>query len=389
VGDVWDVIVVGAGPAGSSAALAAMTEPGAGPRRVLLVEKAALPRYKTCGGGIVGASAAALPPGFALPLKDQVHTVEFTHRGGRGRARRAGGPLFGLVDRADLDAALARGAAEAGVALRTGVTVTGVAQEPGDGPVQLTLAGGERLAARAVVGADGSASRIGGYVGVRLRQVDLGLEAEIPVPPEVAEHWRGRVLLDWGPLPGSYAWVFPKGDRLTVGVICARGQGEPTRQYLADFTARLGLADLPPSVHSGHLTRCREEGSPLSRGSVLLAGDAAGLLEPWTREGISFALRSGRLAGQYAARIADAPMTGSAVIDGYRAAIESTLGEEMRAGYRLLAAFERRPLVFHTAVTRLPPAWGAFQQAVRDGTSLADVLRQHRGARLALALLAR
>jgi geranylgeranyl reductase family protein len=400
VNEVWDVVVVGAGPAGSSAALAAVTESRAGAtsagdstggpaRRVLLLEKATLPRYKTCGGGIIGASASALPPGFVLPLKDEVHTVEFTHRGRRRRTRRADGPLFGLVDRTDLDAALAEAATSAGVVLRTGTAVARVEDDPEHGTVRVTLAGGEELTARAVVGADGSASRVGGYVGVRLRQVDLGLEAEIPVPAELAGYWKGRVLLDWGPLPGSYGWVFPKGDSLTVGVICARGNGDATRRYLQDFLAQLGLAELPPAISSGHLTRCREDGSPLSRGRVLVAGDAAGLLEPWTREGISFALRSGRLAGQFAARLADRPADGGAAADGYRDAVEATLGREMRAGARLLAAFERRPLVFHTAVTRLAPAWAAFTMAVRGETTFADVLRDQRAARYALALIGR
>ncbi len=376
---MWDVVVVGAGPAGSAAARAAV-EAGAG--RVLLVERAALPRYKTCGGGIIGASAAAMPPGFPLPAKDRVHTVEFTLRGRLRRTRRAKRPLFGLVDRADLDTALAKAAVEAGAELRTETTVARIAES--DGLVRLDLTGGEVLEARAVVGADGSASRIGGYVGVRMRQVDLGLEAEIPVPPAVAARWRGRVLLDWGPLPGSYGWVFPKGDTLTVGVISARGEGDATRGYLRDFVERLGLAGFPPRVSSGHLTRCRAADSPLSRGSVLVAGDAAGLLEPWTREGISFALRSGTLAGRHAAAVARGE-PGAA--DAYAAAVGATLGREMAAGERLLAAFERRPLVFHAAVGLLPPAWSAFTMVVRGETSFAEVLRAHRAARACLTFL--
>ena len=90
-------------------------------------------------------------------------------------------------------------------------------------------------------------------------------------------------MLDWGPMPGSYGWVFPKGDLLTVGVIAARGQGDGTRRYLREFTGRLGLAGYPAARDSGHLTHCRADGSPLRRGRVLVAGDAAGLLEPWTR----------------------------------------------------------------------------------------------------------
>jgi geranylgeranyl reductase family protein len=374
---MYDVAVVGAGPAGCSAAWAAAS---AG-CQVLLLEKAAMPRYKTCGGGIVGASAKALPPGVALPLKDEVDAVEFTMNGRLRRVRRTGAPLFGLLDRAEFDAALAKAAVGAGATLREGCTVQRV-EEDGTG-VRLSLAGGDVVRARAAVGADGSASRLGGYVGVRLSEVDLGLEAEIRVPSEVAAFWRGRVLLDWGPLPGSYAWVFPKGDSLTVGVISARGDGEATRRYLRDFVARLDLARFPPTLSSGHLTRCRREGSPLSRGRVLVAGDAAGLLEPWTREGISYALRSGRLAGEAAARLAAGA---SGATGEYEAAVEATLGREMRVGRRLRRAFQRRPIAFHGAVTLVPQAWRAFTDVVQGHNTFADVL-ERRAARWALELV--
>src|SRR5690606_13330011 len=136
-------------------------------------------------------------------------------------------------------------------------------------------------------------------VGVTYDQVDLGMEVEVPAP--AGGDWTGRLLLDWGPLPGTYGWVFPKRDLLTVGVIAARGRGEATRAYLASFLGRLGLSTVERVHDSGHLTRCRAPASPLRHGRVIVAGDAAGLLEPWTREGISFALRSGALAGAAAA----------------------------------------------------------------------------------------
>jgi len=259
-----------------------------------------------------------------------------------------------------------------------------------DGRVTLTLAGGEELTAGAVVGADGSAGRTAAYVGVTFDQVDLGLEAEIPVPAEVAAHWRGRVLLDWGPMPGSYGWVFPKGDTLTVGVISARGEGEATRAYLRDFVGRLGLAGFRPSIESGHLTRCRAESAPLARGRVLVAGDAAGLLEPWTREGISYALRSGRAAGEHAARMAgtatDAEAEKAAV--DYHAAIDATLGREMRAGRVLLGVFERHPALLHGAVTTLPQGWRAFRRVVQGRTTFADLMDRP-GARRIRALAGR
>ncbi|GAA3865559.1 geranylgeranyl reductase family protein [Streptomyces sedi] len=388
---VWDVVVVGAGPGGSSAARAA-AEAG---RRVLLLEKAELPRYKTCGGGIIGPTRDALPPGFELPLRDRVHAVTFSLNGRLTRTRRSKRMLFGLVNRPEFDERLTQAAVKAGARLRTGVTVSRVEQHgpavPDRRTVAVVLAGGETVLTRAVVGADGSASRIGAHVGVRLDQVDLGLEAEIPVPPEVADDWRGRVLIDWGPLPGSYGWVFPKGDTLTVGVISARGEGAATKRYLEDLIGRLGLAGFEPSVSSGHLTRCRTEDSPLSRGRVLVCGDAAGLLEPWTREGISFALRSGRLAGQWAVRIAEAPDAVDARRQAlnYTFAIKSGLGVEMGVGRRLLTAFSHRPKLFHTALVGFRPAWAAFTQITRGSTTLAGLVRTHPMARRALSALDR
>lgn len=370
----WDVVVVGAGPAGSAAARAA-ADSGL---RVLLLEKAELPRYKTCGGGLIGYSRRSLPPGFEIPVRQRIDAITFTVNGKKERTRRdREGDLLALVNRAEFDLALAKAAVDAGAVLRTGTTVASVDHDE-SGRAVVTLADGGRLTAGAVVGADGSASRIGRYVGVRCEQVDLGLEAEIQVPPDVAAGWAHRVLVDWGPLPGSYGWVFPKGDVLTVGVISARGDGEATRKYYRDFIERLGLETYPTISDSGHLTRCRAADSPLSRGRVLVAGDAAGLLEPWTREGISFALRSGALAGRSAAQIAQCPLipdAGVADDAGYAAAVERQLGLDMSAGRKMLKLFERYPGFFHHVVTRIPVAWRMFADFCRGRTSPSQLVR--------------
>ncbi|PYC82200.1 hyaluronate lyase [Streptomyces tateyamensis] len=387
---IWDVVVVGAGPAGSSAAYAAAVQG----RRVLLLDKAEHPRYKTCGGGIIGPSRDSLPPDFKIPFQDRVSAVTFALNGRFTRTRRSKRMLFGLVNRNEFDLRLVEAAQQAGAVLVTGVTATGVEQGGADRrTVAVTLADGRSVRARAVVGADGSASRIGRHVGVTFDQIDLGLEAEIPVPERVARDWAGRIHLDWGPLPGSYGWVFPKTDSgtLTVGVISARGDGERTKAYLADYIRRLGLSGFTPAVESGHLTRCRAEDSPLSRGRVLVAGDAAGLLEPWTREGISYALRSGRLAGEWAAQVAEAEAPGDVRRQAlnYAFAVKAGLGVEMRAGKVMLEAFERRPHLFHLAVCLIGPAWRAFARTTQGHITFAQILRQYGAARRLAALASR
>lgn len=369
--DLWDVAVVGGGPAGLAAARVAAV---AGARTVVL-ERAEHPRYKTCGGGLIGASLAALAGHVKVPAREYIDSVTFTYHGRWGLTRRVtGAPALAMVCRDEFDTALRSAAVDAGAVIRERVTVRGVAVE-GKHPT-VRLADGSTVTARIVIGADGSSGVCAPYVGVTYDQVDLGLELELPVEGPTARRWRGRVLLDWGHIPGSYAWVFPKGDKLTVGVIASRGTGAATRAYLAGFRHRLGLDGVAAERDSGHLTRCRSVDSPLRRGNVLVAGDAAGLLEPWTREGISFALRSGALAG--AAAAAGDP-------DAYVVAVQRDLVPEMTAGRRLLAGFTRRPAAYHAAVATAP-GWYAFKALCRGDMTWAG-LAGHPAARAILATI--
>lgn len=357
---VWDVVVVGGGPAGLAAAVTA-ARAGAS---VAVLERATHPRYKTCGGGLIGTSRAIAEGWIDIPVRQSIDAASFTLHGGREFTRRhKGSPLLGLVMRDEFDHALRKAAQESGAVIREQALVRSV--DSGESVATARLVDGETVSGRVLVGADGSGGVTARRVGAAYAQVDVGLEVELPVRGGLAAEWEGRIHVDWGRLPGSYGWVFPKGDRLTVGVIGDRRQGGQLKAYLAEFVAVLGLSGLEPLQDSGHLTRCRSGDSPLGTGRILLAGDAAGLLEPWTREGISFALRSGALAG--AAAVADDP------IPAYRAGLERELLPEMAAGRRLLAAFQRSPKPFHLAM-RTPPGWRAFTQLCRGELPLRDAM---------------
>lgn len=377
----WDVIVVGAGPAGATAARVA-AEHGC---RTLLLERAAIPRYKTCGGGLIGASLAALPPGLPLKVYDTAGQFTFSINGRKERTLTCATPTCAMVYRSELDAALTDAAARAGADVRDSTALTALEQE-GD-IVTVRTNRGDSLRARAVVGADGSASRVSRYVGVRCVQVDLALEAEVPVDKGTAARWRGRLLMEWGPLPGSFGWVFPKGDVCTAGVVAARGNPAALRAYKEDFLARQGLLGARPLHDTGHLTRCRHPDSPLARGRVLVAGDAAALVDHWSREGISYALRSGDLAGHAAARLVAAVDERAAAIaaDHYGRRINDVLGTEMRASSVLMDLFSRSPGLVHTAVTRLPPAWRRLDAYIAGRTGVAGIMTPPL-ARTAIAL---
>ncbi len=368
----WDVAVVGAGPAGLAAASAA----AAAGARTIVLERAEHPRYKTCGGGLIGASRAAAEGLIEVPARDEIRSATITLRGRQEFTRTSDGPLLAMVVREEFDAALLKRAQENGAQVRQRAQVRAVDQA--DGRAAVRLADGAVIAAKTVVGADGSSGVTARHVGVEFDQVDLGLELELAVPDSVAARWAGRVLLDWGKIPASYGWVFPKGDRLTVGVIAGRGQGDATKVYLREFVGRLGLSGFEAVQDSGHLTRCRADHSPLRRDRVIVAGDAAGLLEPWTREGISFALRSGTLAGQHAA---------TDDLDGYVAAVNATLVPDMRAGRTLLSAFTRHAGTFHRGLSTAK-GWRAFAKVCRSEVSLSELVANP-AARLPLALLTR
>lgn len=365
---VYDVVVVGGGPAGSSAARAA----AAAGARTLLLDRAHFPRYKTCGGGLIGPTLSHLPAGFDLPVAQEIRRASFSVRGRREFTRSSDAPLLTLVNRTEFDARLLDSAAAAGAEVRQGVLVHGVEPSQGDQVVSLSTTAG-LIHGRWVVGADGSASRLARYVGAQLEQTDLGLEVELEANGHAAQ-WDSRIHVDFGDEPGAYGWVFPKGDTLTVGVIMAKGRPAATKTYLADFVAQQGLSAAQVVRDSGHLTRCRSASSPLGRGRILLAGDAAGLLEPWTREGISYAVRSGLVAGSTAAAAVRRESPAEAGLAAYTREITSTLGREMAAGRPLLKQFEQRPGAFHAALRYGPGAWKAFCRITTGERSLADLV---------------
>ena len=341
-----------------------------------MLERAEHPRYKTCGGGLIGASKVAAGELIAVPARDEISSATITLRGGQEYTKSEAEPFLAMVVREEFDAALLKRAEENGALITQRAQVRHI--EQGDGCATAELADGSAVTARVIVGADGSSGVSARHVGAEFAQVDLGLELEIAVPDEVARQWRGRVLLDWGVIPSSYGWVFPKGDRLTVGVIAPRGQGDATKAYLRDIVTRLDLAGYEVVQDSGHLTRCRSDRSPLRKGRVLLAGDAGGLLDPWTREGISFALRSGTLAGDFAAKDD---------LDGYVSAVGAALVPDMRAGRILYNAHTRHAGTFHRGLATAK-GWRAFVKMCRSEISLSELVARP-SARFSLALLNR
>lgn len=324
-----DVIVVGAGPAGSSTAYF-LAQAGL---RVFLLEKGTFPREKVCGDGLTPRAVRML-----VSMGVDVSS-EAGWRHARGLRIVAGGaqleldwpelasfPSYGLVrSRADLDTVLARRAVHVGARLYEGVTAVGpVREERTDRVIGVTVRSSANtsegrsdtvLRAPVVVAADGVSSRLSLAVGLR-RRVDRPLGVAVRAYHTTPRHaddyleaWFGIPDASAGGrlLPG-YGWVFGMGDgTCNVGLGALNAPGASRR---IDYRAVLAswLASMPPewgiSAESrtgpvlGAALPMGLNRTPLYIPGMLLVGDAGGMVNPFTGEGIAYALESGRLAAE-------------------------------------------------------------------------------------------
>ncbi|MHB1131764.1 MAG: geranylgeranyl reductase family protein [Chloroflexota bacterium] len=343
----FDAIVVGAGPAGATAA----RNLAIAGRRVLLIERSTLPRYKACGGGLGPKTTARLP--FPIQGIPHVRLEQITFRL-RGDSPVVwdlpeGFPFF-MVMRADLDNALVQAALAEGAHLAQGEAVRSVDQ--GEGGCIVTTDRGQ-YQARFVVGADGATGVTRRCLGLRAgSQVGVALECELAVPNRVYERFRANALFDVEAAPDGYGWVFPKGSHLSVGLGSMVRQGSSLRGLLHEFILRYDLASaaelehLPVHVHPLPVATSGERASV---GRVLLAGDAAGVADGFGGEGVCYAMASGELAADVVRKALQGDILS---VDNYTAELDrlirhdhgfaNLMGRIVRrfpdAGYRILTS---------------------------------------------------
>lgn len=324
----YEVAVVGAGPGGSAAALALSR----GGLRVAILEKAVLPRYKTCGGGLLGRTLDLLPLEVRAVVERECFFAELHHHGPalsfstqRERA------VVSMVMRDRFDHLLTAAAQEAGATLLTGAPVMSVGVHA-DGVELKTNAGAIR--ARFVIAADGVGSVVARQCGLpELRQVIPALECKVTVDAARLEKFRHAARFDFGLTPHGYAWVFPKRAHLSIGVLTTRRGSCNLNDEYARYLTHLGLTGPLKEERHGFMIPIRPRAGMFDAPRVLLVGDAAGLADPLLAEGISGAIRSGQLAAQAILENgSDDPATRRA----YRTGLQAALLPELRIA-RVLA----------------------------------------------------
>ena len=287
-----DVIIAGAGPAG--AVLAYLLA-----RRgldVLVLEKARLPRYKTCGGGVTLKTLQNLPFDASPVYECQAMGGILSYAGRQLLKADLGWTVAWTVMRGRFDHFLIQQAVEAGAELLEGVSLEEV--ELLDERVVAHTAQGD-YTARLLAGADGVYSVVARSLGLLPgRRVGVAVEAELEVPPAGLSAQGAYATFDFGALPHGYGWIFPKQDHLSVGVFQAQpGKAVGLRQHLDRFIACQPVLQGAHMLHfQGHPIPLGASRQPVHRGRALLVGDAANLADPWLGEGIYYAVLSACLA---------------------------------------------------------------------------------------------
>ncbi|MFL5946234.1 MAG: geranylgeranyl reductase family protein [Gaiellaceae bacterium] len=338
----FDVAVVGAGPAGSTTAYRLARAHA----RVLLIDRARFPRDKPCGGGLTMRAVRQLPFSVEPVVEDRITHVRCRLKYGRVMERHSEQVLCLMTQRRRLDEFLVKQAVEAGATFRDGVR----AEVESD---RLVRIGGTPVQVDALVAADGANGTTAKTLGLGGSIVNgVALEGNLPYERLPAGRWRGHLVLELATVPGGYGWVFPKGDHVNVGVGGWGSEGPRLRGHLRDLCKRYGVRFDELSNVRGHRLPMRRRGVVFASGRALVVGDAAGVIDPVSGDGMYEGFVTARLAAEH---IVDDR------IDGYPAAVRQELDALSSAGWGAKRALDRFPRAVF-AIMRLPVTWRVLEK---------------------------
>ncbi len=346
----FDVVVIGAGPAGSAAAATA----AAAGLRVALIDHKSFPRDKLCGGLITGRSLGYYTEIFGTPLDvsplERKEKIAFRFRGRPVGTIDDAPPIY-LSMRWDFDHHLVKRALAHGA-----VDMTGRSVERVDLASRcVVLKDGRSISYGVLIGADGVNSMVArALFGQSFDRARIGFGLEVEAPAEPGAH-EMPVSVDIAAAAWGYGWSFPKSCSTTIGVGGLLSENSDMKGAMSSYLAGRGV-EMAPRRFKGQFLPFGDYRKSPGQDAILLAGDAAGLVDPITGEGIAYAMKSGQLAALAAVRAVQSGKPVRALAD-YR--------RKLRPIHRSLRmAVMLRPLIFRPRYQRM------FETAFRNSATV-------------------
>jgi flavin-dependent dehydrogenase len=317
--------------------------------------------------------ALSLLPFDITPVVERTVTgIHFTVRQKKGFTRRSSDDLVFLTQRSKLDAYLVERAVESGVELREGFQVRQVERHPTHVVVRNGASLVEGTTLVAADGTNGVTAKLAG-ISVQVGQ-HIALEGNITPPNGVPDQWQDTIGLDVGGMEGGYGWIFPKGDHLNIGLGGWKYVGSTLREKLDRMVQYYGYEPKDLWGLRGYHLPMRQRGSALTDGNVLLVGDAAGLVDPVTDEGIHSAFWSGRAAAHH---IAEYLAEETIDLAAYGREVERDLAPDLVVSRQFHDLFHLSPTFYLWFERRTSIIWRLTCRILRGEQTYAGVMGKH------------
>ena len=360
---MYDLIVVGAGPAGSAAARTAALQG----LDTLILEKETFPRYKPCGGALSSRAVSLLD----FPLQNDICERNITgarvHFQGRILERHKGYNLTTLITRSRFDHLLLQKARESGAGLKTQKVLD--FQEK-DGHVSVKTKD-RTYQCRFLVISSGCQDSLKNRIQGQDRKDGMGicLVAEIEEEDDkIKERLASTLDIHFGVAEGGYGWIFPHRGYYSVGIGGLLSHLRHPRQAMQQFLKKNGFSG--EQRLSGHLIPQGGNKRRTASGRVLLAGDAAGFVDAFTGEGICYALTSGQIAGRV---IGEVPAT--EVAKAYQKRCKKEFGEELKYALFFAKMMHSYPETFLRILACREEVLDRYIEIAADERSYKDFMR--------------
>jgi len=365
----YDAIIIGLGPAGSSAAYQ-LAQRG---YRVLGLEKAKMPRYKPCGGCLSAKVQEILDEDLGALAEEVITEVILTFQGEGEVKAGSDDPIAYMVSREKFDHYLVKKAEAAGAEVHDGEGARSIDVHT-DGFVVHTER--DHYRCRYLIGADGVngiVSRLLGY-GPK-RSIAVALEGEATIAPHAFDTLHGTVRIDVGVIPYGYGWIFPKADHWSLGVGSVRDLNEHPNEFYSEFLDGQGVGEaIVSEQRRGYrIPLFANRKSKIALGRSVLIGDAAALVDPFLGEGIYYAIRS----GQIAANVIDEAITHDRnELNEYQRRISKELYPEFEAAQKVAQFGYRFTRIGFALFMSRPSAGDAYLDVLRGSMSYSDYWRR-------------